>query len=68
MRSETMQLLGANLIGDEPVAGNGRTFRGVDPSTGEPLEPEFGEANAEHVDQAAHEQRSRSAERGRDPA
>jgi len=47
-----MDLTGENLVGDEPVKGEGATFRAVNPATGAELEPPFREADGPTVDRA----------------
>jgi alpha-ketoglutaric semialdehyde dehydrogenase len=48
----TVSITGASLIGADDVIGSGGTFQAVDPSTGEQLDPAFGEAGAEDVARA----------------
>ncbi|WP_433869010.1 aldehyde dehydrogenase (NADP(+)) [Saccharopolyspora sp. CA-218241] len=43
---------GRMLIAGEPVLGGGARYRAVDPSTGEPLEPEFAHGGADEVARA----------------
>jgi NADP-dependent aldehyde dehydrogenase len=45
-----MKLSGMNLIGGEPVEGNGTAFHGVNSATGAKLEPAFHEAGTAEVD------------------
>jgi alpha-ketoglutaric semialdehyde dehydrogenase len=43
-----------SLIGFHHAAGGGTGFHGVDPKTGESLEPAYSSANPQDVDEAAH--------------
>ena len=47
-----IELTGESLIGSRRVAGRPGAFRGVNPATGEQLEPAYGEAGAAEIDQA----------------
>ncbi|MGW0003429.1 aldehyde dehydrogenase (NADP(+)) [Nocardia grenadensis] len=51
--TETERLTGANLLGGAEIPGTTGAFRAVNPATGAPLEPEFGEADAATVARAA---------------
>jgi len=47
-----MTITGHNLLGGEAAAGSGTEFHGVNPATGERLEPPFYEATAAEIDRA----------------
>jgi alpha-ketoglutaric semialdehyde dehydrogenase len=47
-----IELTGEALIGFRRVAGRPGAFRGINPATGEQLEPAYGEAGAAEIDQA----------------
>ena len=47
-----MTLAGLSLIGRRDLAAAGATFRATDPSTGDELEPAYGECGPEEVEQA----------------
>ena len=51
--SDADALTGAMLIGANRVHGDGGTVRGVDPRTGEQLEPAFGLGTRSHAEQAS---------------
>ncbi len=48
-----MSLHGHNLVGNERLPGTGASFRGMNPATGAPLEPEYRDAGGDLVDRAA---------------
>ena len=48
-----MTLTGDMLIGASRVRGSAGSFRAVDPSTGQTVEPEFGQGSPDDVDRAA---------------
>ncbi|GAB3606191.1 aldehyde dehydrogenase (NADP(+)) [Conyzicola nivalis] len=48
-----MTITGEMLIGAERVRGTAGSFRAVDPSTGETVEPDFGQGDEADVDRAA---------------
>lgn len=52
MASGNSPLTGEMLIGATPVAGGGEPLRGINPATGEALDPVFGGATAADVQQA----------------
>jgi len=47
-----MNLTGQSLIGSAPATGRPDAFRGINPATGEALDPSFGEAGGAEVERA----------------
>lgn len=52
MTSRDLELLGSLRIGGASVMGNGASFQGVDPATGQNLAPAFREASVAQVEEA----------------
>lgn len=50
-----MAIHGSSIIAGETIKGTAGTFRSYNPATGDLLEPEFGQIDAELVDQAAEQ-------------
>jgi len=54
MQLVTTELLGTSIIGRSRAARSGKTFHGVQASTGESIEPIYYSADAQDLDRAAH--------------